>query len=133
VAADDGKPSVHAYRNTEITLSDEAQAKIADWAVAFLKTANFNTANQPTILKQSVQLIQDHYRATIRRNYFVVTFGQPLVVKTVGGSVTAVEIVVGMNRKDEWPSALFIVDPNGRVIAFEKYAAQLPPALPPAP
>ncbi len=131
VTADDAQPSVQAYQADEIQLTDAARKKMADWAVAFLKTANFNTVNQPDILKQSVQVVHEHYRATVRKSYVVVTFSQPITVKTVGGNVVAQEIVVGLNRKDEWPSALFTVDADGRVVAHEKYGAKLPPELQP--
>ncbi|MGB7160465.1 MAG: hypothetical protein WBD40_20535 [Tepidisphaeraceae bacterium] len=54
-----------------------------------------------------------------------------MTFKTVAGDVTVVEIIIGLNRPDTVASGLFTIDPQGRVIAHEKYAGMLPVELAP--
>ncbi len=71
--------------------------------------------------------IQQHYRQTVAGEYLVITYDSPVVIHTIGGDVTVVEIVVGLNRKDDIPSALFTIDAEGRIVAHEKYAGGVLP------
>ena len=133
-AADVGtKPRVELYRPAAKDLTPESKMNVVNWSETFLASANFNTLDQPDILKQSVVTdIQDRYRKTIRGDYLVVSYDHPTKFQTVAGDVTVVEIIVGLNRADRVPSALFTVDGDGRVIAHEKYAGMLPDDLAPA-
>ncbi len=130
-AANDASPTVHLFRSGEKELTAETQAKIAAWTLEFLKTANFNTANQAAVLNQTVAHIQEHYRETVRGDFLVVTYDRTITVNTVGGVVSVCEIVVGLNRQDQLPSALFTADPDGRIVSHEKYGAVLPAELQP--
>jgi len=127
-AADADKARVELYRGGPNELMPESEAKIVAWSEKFLKSANFNTVNQPDILKHSVTDVQQRYRKTVRGDYLVVSYDRPMTFKTVAGDMTVVEIVVGLNRPDTVPSGLFTIDPDGRVVAHEKYAAMLVPA-----
>jgi len=124
------QPRVGLDRAGPKELTPEGKANVVAWSEQFLKSANFNTANQPDILKQSVTA-QERYRKTVRGDHLVVSYDRPMTFKTVAGDVTVVEIVVGLNRPDTVASGLFTVDPEGRVIAHEKYAAILPVELAP--
>ena len=127
----DSGPSVVVYRDGEKTLTAETKGKLADWGMEFLKTANFNTANQPDILKQDVCEIQKHYRETVSGDCLIVSYDHVVAVKTVGDNVSVREIVIGLNRSDAIPSALFTVDSEGRIVAHEKYSGVLPEELRP--
>jgi hypothetical protein len=130
-APDAAVPSITLYRNGEKELSADAKAKLADWTLGFLKTSDLNTANQSKILSQSVTTIQKHYRETVRGDFLVMTFNKPTTLTTVGGDLTVNEIIVGLNRPDEFPSALFDIDQDGRVVAHEMYRGTLPDILQP--
>jgi hypothetical protein len=132
VAEDGGGPRIELYQAGPKKLTPESKTSVVNWSETFLKSANFNTLNQPDIVKQGVTDIQERYRKTVRGDYFVVSYDRPTKFKTVAGDVTVVEIIVGMNRPDTVPSALFTIDGDGRVIAHEKYAGMLPDELAPA-
>jgi len=121
VGAEDSPPAVSLFRSGEKELTVEAKTKLATWSVELLKTANFNTANQPKILKQSVSDIQKHYRKTVRGDYLDVAYDHAITIKTSGGNVSVAEIIIGLNRPDDVNSALFTVDSDGRVVAHEMY------------
>jgi len=82
LAADDTPPAVSLYRSGEKELTAEAKSKLADWSVELLKTANFNTANQPDTLGQTVTHIQQNYRKTVMGDYLVITWDHAITVKT---------------------------------------------------
>lgn len=128
VAADADRPRLELYRAGPKELAPQSEATVVGWTETFLKSANFNTANQPEILKQSITAIHERYRTTIRADCFIVSYARPMKFKTIAGDVTVVEIIVGLNRPDSIASALFTVDPDGRLIAHEKYAAMTLPA-----
>jgi hypothetical protein len=126
------KSRVELYRAGPKELTPETRSGVVGWGEKLLKSANFNTVNQPDILKQSVTDIQKRYRDTLRGDYLVVSYDRPTKFRTVASDVTVVEIVVGLNRRDRFASGLFTVDPDGRVVAHEKYAAiSLPTQLAP--
>jgi hypothetical protein len=110
------------YRGSEMKLDAGQKQSVQKWAIEVLKSANFNTLAHAEVLKQSVTDVQEHYRAAVRGNFVVVTFDRPTKVETVGGEMTAIEIVVGLNRDDAYPSGVFTVGKEGSVVAFEKYA-----------
>jgi hypothetical protein len=126
-AADGVLPKLTLYRSGEKELAAGKQAVIANWGTELLKSSNFNTANKPEM--QTIGEIQRHYRQTVAGDYLVISYNLPLTVQTVGGKVELLEIVVGLNRPDEFPSALFTIDPQGRVVAHEMYGGILPAEL----
>jgi hypothetical protein len=105
-AADADQPRVELYRAGSIELNPERKANVVAWSERFLKSANFNTANQPDILRQSVTAIQERYRNTVRGDHLVVSYNSPMKFQTIAGEVTVVEIVVGLIRPDMAASAL---------------------------
>jgi len=123
IAANADQPRVELYRSGAKKLTPEVKAEFVAWSEALLKSANFNTANQPDILKKSVTAIHESYRLAVRRDCLIVSYDRPMNFTTVAGDLTVMEIVVGLNRPDKIASGLFTIDPVGRVIAHEKYAA----------
>ena len=51
----------------------------------------------------------------------VITYDHPIKVHTVGGDVSAFEIVIGLNRPD-YADDLFTIDDLGRVVGHGKYS-----------
>jgi len=128
-AAEESVPRVELYGWGTKGLTAEKQVAIVSWSETFLKSANFDTANQPDILKQSVSAIQNHYRKTVRGDCLVVSYDRPRILQTIGGKVTALQIVIGVNENGKFAAGLFSIDPEGRIVAHEKYAPLIPPGL----
>ena len=127
-AADAGRPHLELYRAGPKELAPQNEATVVGWTENFLKSANFDTAHHPELLKQSIPAIHERYRKTIRGDCLIVSYDRPMKFKTIAGDVTVAEIIVGLNRRDLIASALFTIDPEGRLIAHEKYAAMTLPA-----
>ena len=127
-AADANRPRLELYRGGPRELTPQSEATVVGWTEQFLKSANFNTANQPEILQLSIPAIHERYRKTIRGDCLLVSYDPPAKFKTCAGDVTVMEIIVGLNRPDSIASALFTIDPKGHLIAHEKYAAMTLPA-----
>jgi hypothetical protein len=75
--------------------------------------------------------IQERYRKTVRGDFLVVSYDQPMTFHTAGGDVKALEIIVGLNTPNKIAIGLFTIDPDGRIVAHEKYDPMLPPELVP--
>ncbi len=103
---------------------ESTKAAVLQLGLAFLKSSNFNTVNDPQLLGQSVPVIHDHYRSAVTSDYVLIRYDHPITVKTMGGDVTVYDIVIGLARP-EYASSLFTVDDQGRVVAHEKYSGGL--------
>jgi len=104
-------------------------------AVELVQSSNFNTAAHAKILDLSVAAIQDQYRRAVAGDCLIVTYDRPLRLRTVGGDVSVVEIVIGFGRSEA--DALFTIDESGRVVSHAKYsgrvAVELRKTAPPPP
>jgi hypothetical protein len=92
-------------------------------AIEFVQSSNFNTAAHPKVLNLSAAAIQDQYRRAVAGDCLIVTFDRPMRLRTVGGDVSVVEIVVGLGR--EQADALFTIDESARVIVHGKYSGKV--------
>jgi len=104
---------------------DSSKAAFVKWGLEVLKSANFNTVNEPQILRQGVPLIQDHYRAALASDYVLIRYDRPTAIETISGDIKVYDIVIGLARHDQVISSLFTVDDEGRVVSHEKYAGVL--------
>jgi len=104
---------------------DSAKLAVFHWGLEVLKSANFNTVNESQLLRQSVPLIQDHYRAALVSDYVLIRYDRPTAIKAVSGDIKVYDIVIGLARHDQVISSLFTVDDEGRVVSHEKYAGVL--------
>ncbi len=68
--------------------------------------------------------VQRDYRQAVAGSFLVVTFSPPQRVQTVGGDVTAAEIVIGLNRND-YAYGLFTIDSSAAIVSHAKYAGDL--------
>ncbi len=96
---------------------------LRELGLELLKSSNFNTAAHPEVLQQSVTRIQDRYRRVAAGDRLVITYDRPVTVRTVGGDVAVLEIVVGLGHPT-YADALFTLDEDGRVVAHEKYSGR---------
>ncbi len=90
-------------------------------ALKFLGSSNFNTVAHARILNESVPAVQERYRRVVAGDCLVITYDHPIKVRTVGGDVSAFEIVIGLNRPD-YADDLFTIDDLGRVVGHGKYS-----------
>lgn len=108
----------------DVPLSKDAAQMLYSKAMDFLFSSNFNSSIPRWREQWGIAKIQDDYRRTIRGNYLLVTFKDPQKIKTVGGEITVLEIVVGLNGQ-QYADALFTIDDEGRIISHAKYSGPL--------
>jgi hypothetical protein len=125
--------TVVVHQNGRKEIINATKATIAQWCVEFLKTANFNTPHETNPPAKTLHEIANHYRDTVAADYVVATYDPPITVHTVGGDVTAIEIIAGLNRPDQFASALFTIDPQGRLVEHGMYFGIVPTELRKAP
>ena len=92
-------------------------------AVELVQSSNFNTAAHPKVLNLGAGAIQDQYRRAVAGDCLIVTFAGPMRLRTVGGDVSLVEIVIGLGR--EQADALFTIDETARVVVHGKYSGKV--------
>ena len=108
----------------DVVLSKDAAGLLYAKAMDFLVSSNFNSSIPKWKEQWGIAKIQDGYRNTIRGNYLLVSFKDPQKIKTVGGEITVLEIVVGLNGQ-QYADALFTIDDEGRIISHAKYSGVL--------
>jgi len=102
-------------------LDANALPHIRDSALHLLETSNFNSIRHRDILKATPTSTHVAYRKTVAGRYLLVSFDTPRRIKTIGGEVDVLEIVIGLNRPD-YADSLFTIDREGRVVAHQKYS-----------
>ena|SRR5689334_2769421 len=121
VAQNDGV-TVRRCRGSQPTGSSADELR--KLAVEFVQSSNFNTAAHPKVLSLSVPAIQDQYRRAVAGDCLIVTYDRAMKIRTVGGDVSVVEIVIGLNRPD-YADALFTIDESARVVGHGKYSGKV--------
>lgn len=106
------------------TFDSNALPGIRASALHLLETSNFNSIHHRDILKATPKSTHAAYRKTVAGRYLVVSFDTPRQVKTIGGEVDVLEVVIGLNRPD-YADSLFTIDREGRVVAHQKYSGAL--------
>src|SRR5215470_11975412 len=121
VAGEGDGVSVRRCRGSQPTGSSADELR--KLAVEFVQSSNFNTAAHAKILNLSVTAIQDQYRRAVAGDCVIVTYDHAMKLRTVGGEVSLVEIVIGLGR--EYADSLFTIDETGRVVAHGKYSGKV--------
>ncbi len=102
-------------------ISGKTQERIYALSAGLLKTSNFNSAAHAKPFRGGIPRVQAKYRKAVSGRYLIITFPQSRKFKTLGGEITALEIVVGLNRVD-YADSLFTIDAEGRVVEHAKYS-----------
>jgi len=110
----------HAGQDQTTGVADDTLRMLA---IELLKSSNFNTRTHSDLLKQGVSAIHDRYRRTLAGDFLLIAYNHPVTVRTIGGPVSVLEIIIGLGHPD-YPDALFTIDGDGRVVAHEKYSGQ---------
>ena len=115
-------PVLELYERGAVRVLDaKALADIRSLALGLLKSSNFNSEQHRDILKATPRSTHAAYRKAVAGRYLVASFDSPRRIKTIGGEVDVLEIVIGLNRP-EYVDSLFSIDSEGRVIAHQKYS-----------
>lgn len=107
-------------RGKVVTLDAKAASAVRPSALRLLQSSNFNSEGHREILNATPQSVHAAYRKALAGRYLVVTYELPRIVRTIGGDVDVLEVVVGLDRSDHVDS-LFTVDSEGRVASHAKY------------
>ncbi len=107
--------AVELFCPKQVVLNREAVQELYATSLSLLKTSQFNSrANRWPISE-----VQKDYRLTISGKYLLVSFKAPRTVTTVGGEVSALEIVVGLDGSHF--SGMFTIDAEGRIVEQGKF------------
>jgi hypothetical protein len=102
-------------------LDAKVLADVRSSALRLLESSNFNSERHRDILKATPKSTHAAYRKAVAGRYLVVSFDTPRRIKTIGGEVDVLEVVIGLNRPD-YADSLFTIDSEGRVVAHQKYS-----------
>lgn len=112
--------TVQLQYGKDIALSDHDAQRLREVAMEMLESANFNSnGGRGSEIWGGVAGVQKDYRKAVAGNYLLVSFKKAQQVKTLGGRMTVVEVLVGFTDQG-WPS-LFSIDDSNRITAYTKY------------
>lgn len=117
-------PTLELHYPGERQLAEQQQAALRSATLRLLATSNFNSVRHRGILGTTPQHVHAAYRKTVSGRYLVLSFQVPERIKTVGGDIDVLEVVVGLNRPD-YADSLFTIDAKGRVVHHGKYSGAL--------
>ncbi len=120
-------PTAPAY---ELSLRDggvrrlgrEGVGRLYQKAIEVVESSNFNS--RVPLWEWKTAEILEGYRATVAGRYCVITFKAPQRIKTIGGEIGVREIVVGLTGTD-YPSSLYTIDEELRIVGHAKYSGSL--------
>ena len=119
--AEEVPPSVELQaRDKQVPLSEAAQQKLRQQALALVETSNFHSGPGDTEHIFSLPDVQREYRKTVAGKFLLISFPNPQKISTTGGEIAVTEIIVGLNR-DDYASSLFTIDASGTVVGHAKY------------
>ena len=102
-------------------LDAKVLADVRSSALRLLESSNFNSERHRDILHATPKSTHAAYRKAVAGRYLLVSFDTPRRIKTIGGEVDVLEVVIGLNRPD-YADSLFTIDREGRVVAHQKYS-----------
>lgn len=118
------EPTLTLHATRVRPLDDGAKAGLRSLALRFLESSNFNSVQHREILKVTTRQVHAAYRKAVGGRYLLLVFDTPRRVRTIGGEVDVLEVVIGLNRPD-YADSLFTIDGEGRVVSHEKYSGTL--------
>ncbi len=112
-------------QNQQAALSEDAQQQLRQQILKLVQSSNFHSGPSGDDQFFTFAGAQQDYRDSVSSgDYLLVTFPSPQKIKTVGGDITAVEIVWGLNRPSS-KNSLFTIDESGRLVSHAKYAGEV--------
>ena len=116
------RSSVVLRYSGNIALTDDEARKIFRKSIEILQSSNFNSAN-PKWAWDTAKINLEYGRAVSGR-HVLVSFGEPKIIKTIGGDIAVRELVIGLNGS-QYASSVHTVDGQGKVVGHAKYLGQL--------
>lgn len=116
------RASVVLRYSGNIALTDDEARKIFSKSMEILRSSNFNSA-KPKWEWDSAKINLEYGRAVSGR-HVLVSFGEPKIIKTLGGDIAVRELVIGLNGS-QYASSVHTVDGQGKVVGHAKYLGQL--------
>ena len=112
-------------QNKQANPSDDVQQQLRQQALRLVQSSNFHSGpdgENQIFTFTGVQ--QDDRDSVSSGDYLLVTFPTSQKIKTVGGEITASEIIWGL-RRSGGKNSLFTIDESGRVVSHAKYAGEI--------
>jgi hypothetical protein len=109
------------YSGNVILNHDDART-LFNKSVEILQSSNFNSST-PRWQWDEAKIGLEHGRS-VSGKHVLITFNEPERIETVGGYVSARELVIGLNGA-EVASPVHTVDADGKVVGHSKYLGQL--------
>lgn len=112
-------------QNKQAVLAGGVQQQLRQQAMDLVESSNFHSGpggeNQ---IFTSAGVQQDYRDSVSSGDYLLVAFPTPQKIKTLGGEITAAEIVIGLHQPGG-QNSLFTIDDIGRVVGHAKYAGEI--------
>ena len=124
--AQDVAPAVGLFaRDKPIVLTESARQRVGQQIVALVQSSNFHSGpGDPHHIFTTTGVQQDYRDAVAAGEYLLMSFSPARKIRTTGGDVTAVEIVVGLSSPGG-KNSVFTIDESGRVVSHAKYAGEV--------
>jgi len=103
-------------------LGQDDSRKLFEKSIEILQSSNFNSSS-PRWEWDEVKINLEYGRA-VSGMHVLVTFNKPERVKTMGGYISARELIIGLNGS-QYASSVHTIDGDGKVIGHAKYLGQL--------
>jgi hypothetical protein len=124
--AEEALPTVRLLAGEkQIGLSEGAQARLRQQITDLLKSSNFHSGPGDKYHVFTFSGVQQDYRDTVATGeYLLMTLSPAQKIVTVGGEVTAAEILVGL-RGPSGKNTVFTIDDSGTIISHAKYSGAI--------
>ena len=112
-------------QDRDVVFPEEEQARLRQQIVSLVRSSNFHSGSGDEHRVFTSAGVQQDYRDTVATGEFLLmTLSSAQKIVTVGGEVTAVEIVVGL-RGPSGKSSVFTIDESGTIVAHAKYSGDI--------
>jgi len=121
--ADEALPAVRwLVHDKQVTLAENMQQRLGQQIIVLVQSSNFHSGPGDKYHVFTFAGVQQDYRDSIAEGeYLVMSFTPARKISTVGGEVTAAEIVIGL-RGPGGRNSVFTIDEAGTVTSHAKYS-----------
>jgi hypothetical protein len=105
-----------------IPLGQDESRELLQKSMDILRSSNFNSSSPQWKWDQAK--IDFEYGQSVSGKHVLITFGKAATIPTIGGHVSARELVIGLDSL-EVASPVHTVDADGRIVGHAKYQGHL--------
>lgn len=126
VHLEEASPTVQLFAQDRlVAFPESAQARLRHQLTSLLKSSNFHSGGGDKYRLFTPSGVQQDYRDTAATGeYLLMIFSPAQKISTVGGEITAAEIVVGL-RSPGSKNSVFTIDQSGAIISHAKYSGEV--------